>query len=722
MGIRLSPDYERNLDSAYNTILSNTIYYNGEDGIHLDNVNFNTITGNEIFDNNWNGVDLRGTASNNNIEDNTIYYNFDQGVVVESNNWIDIRIRDEVTTTDAHTVHWQVSWVGTDGEDYGQMWDILNNFEVYLAVDDEPVEVWFSDVYWDDGWQAWRFDVDYWSDPLPVGEHDFTVELILFGDSFGFFTALVSVEPSTDENFTSHNTILNNAIFENRVGIRLFASQKNELTGNTISNNFDGGIQLEQSSESFILSNEVFGNGWGGIELMFSSNDNNVSWNTAYDNGMSGIFVMESSANVVVENTAYQNGFGGVSLSFAKNTQITGNMINNNYGFGIWLEFSNFNTIDANDVTNNGAPGIWIGESVANSVTNNEVSGSGGDSGINLYRSHEHYVAKNIVSGSYFGILLEHSHSNVIEKNTVYNNEDNGINLYQSGNNVVAKNLVFGNWNGIFAYDEPFYEEEFRLLDQILVTDSTHLVWEVSSILDDYDAIVDEKANLEAFLTVDGEPVEVIFSDIYFDSGEYWMWRYDINYFTEPLSVGEHFFTVEFEVYGEFIGPFTAIVTVVSQGIEVEKNIVVDNGRNGIITINKNDNDITKNVVSRNPWNGIALIRSDNSEVSKNFVFKAGDGIFLYQSNENYISKNTVSMSDFNGIAIWESNSNEITKNFVTSNALDGIQLYYSNNNVIKYNFVYKNDIGIHFINSYDNVLYRNRVFRNDTNFLEEEE
>ncbi|MHA1989487.1 MAG: NosD domain-containing protein [Candidatus Hodarchaeales archaeon] len=705
-------------ESQENILINNYAFENYEVGIQLENSNNNWVLQNEVFNNWWNGIQVFGTSSYNTVAENSVYQNYDSGIVVESSyNEVFVNFGEDAVATESDNIHWQVS-VGDP--EYEIAWGHYMTFEVSLFVDGiGPVEVWFSDLYWDDDWGAWRFDVNYWSEPLSIGDHEFTVEFFFNGEYHGPFTNIITVIPATEDNYASNNIVQGNDIYYSRMGIRLFNSRFNTISENIVHDNYEAGIRFEESSENLVASNEVFSNSWGGIEIMFSSNDNNLIWNTAYENGLSGIFAMESSSNVISENVAYQNSFGGVSLSIADNTQVISNEIFENYGLGIWLESSNFNTIDSNDVIDNGAQGIWIGESVANNVTNNEVSGSGGDSGINLYRSYNHYVAENIVSGSYFGILLEHSHSNTLENNVVYNNEDNGINLYQSGNNKIAKNFVFGNWNGIFAFDEPFYEEEFRFWQDILVTDDTNLVWEASSLLEEYEPLFNEREEIEVFLTVDGEPFEVLLSDIYFDD-ESWMWRYDMNYYTEPLPAGEHTFIVEFVISGDAIGPFTSIVTVVSQGIDIEKNIVINNGRNGIITINKNDNEIAKNLVSFNPWNGIALIRSSNSDISKNFVYKAGDGIFLFQSEENQITKNTVSKSDYNGISIWYSNNNEIINNRVNSNSLDGIQLYFSDNNSIKRNYISKNDIGIHFISSYDNVLKRNKFYKNNIDFLEE--
>ncbi|MHA2277677.1 MAG: right-handed parallel beta-helix repeat-containing protein, partial [Candidatus Kariarchaeaceae archaeon] len=289
-------------DSQENTVTDNLVYENMQVGIEIENSNNNWVLQNEVFNNWWNGIQVFGTSSYNTVSENTVYQNSDSGIVVESSyNEFFVNFGEDAVVTEADNIHWQVS-VGDP--DYETAWNHYMTFEVSLFIDGMgPVEVWFSGLYWDDGWGAWRFDVDYWSEPLPVGDHEFTVEFFFNGAYHGPFTNIITVIPATEDSYASNNVIQGNNVFDNRLGIRLFNSPLNTISDNIIHQNYEAGIRLEESSENLMVWNEVFSNSWGGIEIMFSSNDNNISWNTAYDNGLSGIFAMESSSNVISENT-----------------------------------------------------------------------------------------------------------------------------------------------------------------------------------------------------------------------------------------------------------------------------------------------------------------------------------------------------------------------------------------------------------------------------------
>ncbi len=69
-----------------NIIIGNSLYENGINGIGVYGSYFCTLSQNEIFDNNYNGVSLRDNCSNNLISDNQIHGNKRYGCYMEESN------------------------------------------------------------------------------------------------------------------------------------------------------------------------------------------------------------------------------------------------------------------------------------------------------------------------------------------------------------------------------------------------------------------------------------------------------------------------------------------------------------------------------------------------------------------------------------------------------------------------------------------------------------
>lgn len=108
---------------------------------------------------------------------------------------------------------------------------------------------------------------------------------------------------------------------------------------------------------------------------------------------------------------------------------------------------------------------------------------------------------------------------------------------------------------------------------------------------------------------------------------------------------------------------------------------------------------------------GISIQYSYDARVSRNLVNECAQGIFLNDSPENIISENFVSGNLYNGIRLSQSWRNIILGNIVTNNTLNGIFISYnSNSNNISENIATKNEFGIHFLSSDDNIVSGNEL------------
>lgn len=105
---------------------------------------------------------------------------------------------------------------------------------------------------------------------------------------------------------TYNTTLLVNVAFNNsNYGIHL-EDELNTLISNSADNNTQTGIFLEYSDNNFLTTNTANGNLAHGIYL-HHSNHNNLSLNTAYQNGIYGFFIEDSDNNNVSWNVAHEN-------------------------------------------------------------------------------------------------------------------------------------------------------------------------------------------------------------------------------------------------------------------------------------------------------------------------------------------------------------------------------------------------------------------------------
>jgi len=153
---------------------------------------------------------------------------------------------------------------------------------------------------------------------------------------------------------------------------------------------------------------------------------------------------------------------------------------------------------------------------------------------------------------------------------------------------------------------------------------------------------------------------------------------------------------------------------------KVYRNILMDNGWNGMILLYSPNNFLFENVVINSGRIGIILYDSNNNTVEKNVVMESGTyGIAIQNSNDGHIIENVVVGSSDDGIAILDSNENLVSRNIVTQGRAHGIRLDDpSDNNTITKNTVTNNrGFGFWMWNSNNNVFHHN-LCNNTSNVL----
>jgi parallel beta-helix repeat protein len=206
--------------------------------------------------------------------------------------------------------------------------------------------------------------------------------------------------------YTNDSTISGNVVTNNFEGITLKESSNNAILDSRVTNNNESGITLEYGCANNVISgNRVESNGWG-IGVGDDSNNNVVSKNEVAANVKHGVsFGYHSIGNAAIENHVAKNGGSGIFFSTIQDSNVTGNNVTLNKGCGIGFGYGPNGLVRQNYISKNSV-GIWISNAEANTITFNSV-------------------AENAV----WGIELEGSHkNNMIHHNNFINNAaDQGI-------------------------------------------------------------------------------------------------------------------------------------------------------------------------------------------------------------------------------------------------------------------------------------------------------
>jgi parallel beta-helix repeat protein len=141
------------------------------------------------------------------------------------------------------------------------------------------------------------------------------------------------------------------------------------LVENLVLSNTYVGVELWETADCIISSNNVSNNDGGGIALHYSCN-NHITGNTASNNKRDGISLRDScNNNIITGNTASNNYNSGIALLYgnSSNNTISGNTASNN-SHGIYTYYSSNNSIINNTALSNWH-GIYLSSSSNNTFT-----------------------------------------------------------------------------------------------------------------------------------------------------------------------------------------------------------------------------------------------------------------------------------------------------------------------------------------------------------------
>jgi parallel beta-helix repeat protein len=160
-----------------------------------------------------------------------------------------------------------------------------------------------------------------------------------------------------------------------------------------------------------------------------------------------------------------------------------------------------------------------------------------------------------------------------------------------------------------------------------------------------------------------GKIAHSVVSDLYFG-----MYSYQVSGL--EITDNEFFHNA---VYG--IDPHTS-----SKDLKIQRNVVHDNGKHGIILAENCTNSvITDNVVYNNGHHGIVLyLHSDSNTVENNESFgNQAQGLNINEASSNTVRNNRMYNNLESGVGIGQgANENVIEKNDIRNNQQDGVRLF----------------------------------------------
>jgi parallel beta-helix repeat protein len=286
-------------DAANNTISGNNVTENNYAGIGINSCGNNAVSGNTVTGNNEYGIYLYSSSNHNSISGNNIRSN-NIGVSLDSSLNNTINGNNIMDSFDGVYLHYS-----------------LNNSISRNAIKD---------------------NVDYG----------------------------VYLDSSSNNSITGNNMTANN-----NGGIYLAGSSDNVISGNKIGNSPNQHIALEYSSNS----NRVFGNNLTNSTAdvgvyVYGSSLNSFLGNNVTSNADSGIRVDASSDSVFSENNISEN-LNGIYLWYSSNITVSGDGITANNASGIVLDSSNINHLNGNNIANNGNHGVYVAWSSDNHIYHN---------------------------------------------------------------------------------------------------------------------------------------------------------------------------------------------------------------------------------------------------------------------------------------------------------------------------------------------------------------
>ncbi len=153
------------------------------------------------------------------------------------------------------------------------------------------------------------------------------------------------------------------------------ASSKPDIVHNTISKCTESGIYTEAQASGTIESNDIFDNGFAGIEIK-SGAAPLVKNNLVHDGRSAGMFLNNGAQGIVEFNDVYANAFAGIESKTSAKMIIRSNKIYNGKQVGLWMQESTKSLVENNVIKDNGFSGVEVSDGGRAVFKNNTITGN----------------------------------------------------------------------------------------------------------------------------------------------------------------------------------------------------------------------------------------------------------------------------------------------------------------------------------------------------------
>lgn len=234
-------------------------------------------------------------------------------------------------------------------------------------------------------------------------------------------------------------------------GIYVAAASDVTIENNSIEKNIFGGIFIRNSQRVVVAGNSLHSNGHSGIDVgtVQIPPDTVEAWRKFAPDVVltADPRYLDAAVSRYIEirdNSVVGHGVGGIGVGYARYVAVVGNVVTDNGG---WPMPETYPPVAASTTPGIEGHGIALTCATnqdivqANTVTNND------NIGILLDGSYHIRVEANVVSGSEHGIALYGAYSNGLLGNRVFDNTGTGIRIERGapGNPPSVANLVAGN-------------------------------------------------------------------------------------------------------------------------------------------------------------------------------------------------------------------------------------------------------------------------------------
>ncbi len=693
-------------ESDRNTILRNIVYWNGGNGIFLDNSlssSDDSLIYNNIFvGNGGNAVD-NGV---NNDWNNTVIGNYwDNFGGVDSDN-------DGICDSS-----YDVPPVG-GSQDYLPIYEnpLFNGSAIHI--DNTGISghkwVWASTRWWCSG--SGTFEDPYKIKDLIINGYN-SSDCILIGNSSAYFI----IENCTLYNasygnynagiklmYTNNGTIIrNNCSFNNDNGIYFYWCVNNTILGNYIFNNSETGIYLDACENITVLSNMVNNTKLHNGIRTYYCNYINLTGNTVMLGGENGILIRNGKNMTITNNIAKDNGQDGVMLYFPDNCIVSNNNLTNNRRGVFLYQECDFNTISENNVSNNREYGIALYNSDNNTVFGN-IANNNNESGILIdLECNNNTIYDNIANfNNKYGIYLSECSQINVTANIANNNNIYGIFLFSSNNSIILGNIF--NENLIKPYIETNCLNNnflWNVLDKY--TDPIHI-----DDLGSGDFNWSEAKSLLAWCSGSGDSANPYFFENIIINGQF------SSNCIEIENSNKFFIIRNCTTLNSSFGGWSAGIKLLNTNNgKLINNNCSKNGDIGILIENSHNNTISENLLSNNDQGGVLARWSNNNTFIENTIYNNSGRGFYLETNciNNTISGNIIYNNTSDGILLLQSYYNNFTGNNLDYNFGHNIYLVNSDNNMfIGNNITNSPNIGLFMDGPSDNnTVYKNYFIGN---------